>query len=200
MTPSLRQLAWIITRDVNRTVGGGIASMELLRRSFDARGWVDAPTHALLVAVSRLTPGTNILAYCAAVGWRLCGGRGALAGVAAASVPGALIVYALAAMLVRLDRYPIVRVILSIGMLVAAALVLSSAWALLKPYVRSERWQRALIIVSLASVLYLIGWTPVRVLLVSAVAGTLLPVPGGKPADHRVGPSGPSAPPSLELQ
>jgi hypothetical protein len=85
MRPSVRQLAWVIARDVNRTVGGGMASMELLRRSFDARKWVDAPTHGLFVAVSRLTPGTTILAYCAAVGWRLQGWPGTLAAVAAAS-------------------------------------------------------------------------------------------------------------------
>jgi chromate transporter len=176
MTSSLRQLTWIVTRDVNRTVGGGMASMELLRRSFEARRWVDTPTHALLVAVSRLTPGTNILAYCAAVGWRLHGWPGTLAALGAASIPGSLIVFALAATLVRLDRYPVVRVVLSVGMLVAGALVLSSAWNLLKPYLRSDRWRRALVIVAIAGALYLIGWTPVRVLLVSAIAGALLPV------------------------
>ena len=82
--PSSRQLAWIIARDVNRTVGGGMASMELLRRSFETRKWVDASTHGLFVAVSRLTPGTNILAYCAAAGWRLQGWQGTLAELAAA--------------------------------------------------------------------------------------------------------------------
>jgi chromate transporter len=84
---------------------------------------VDAPTHGLFVAVSRLTPGTNILAYCAAAGWRLKGWPGSLAALGAASIPGALIVFALAATLVRLDRYPVIRIALSVGMLVAAALV-----------------------------------------------------------------------------
>src|SRR6186713_2717798 len=122
MMPSLRQLAWIITRDVNRTVGGGMASMELLRRSFESRNWVDAPTHGLFVAVSRLTPGTNILAYCAAVGWRLQGWPGTMAALAAASIPASLVIFGLAATLVRLDRYPAVRVALSVGMFVAAVL------------------------------------------------------------------------------
>jgi chromate transporter len=173
--PSSRQLAWIIARDVNRTVGGGMASMELLRRSFEARTWVDAPTHALFVAVSRLTPGTNILAYCAAAGWRLRGWRGTLAALAAASIPGSLIIFVLAATLVRLDRVPIIRLTLSIGMLAAAVLVLSSAWNLLKPYLRSGRWRMALVISALAGALYSAGWTPVRILLACALAGALLP-------------------------
>jgi len=173
--PSSRQLAWIIARDVNRTVGGGMASMELLRRSFESRKWVDASTHALFVAVSRLTPGTNILAYCAAAGWRLQGWRGTWAALAAASIPGSLIVFVLAATLVRLDRFPIIRLTLSIGMLVAAALVLSSAWNLFKPYLRSGRWRLVLVISAIAGGLYLAGWTPVRILLVCALAGALLP-------------------------
>lgn len=194
MIPSVRQLAWLITRDVNRTVGGGMASMELLRRSFETRKWVDAPTHALFVAVSRLTPGTNILAYCAAVGWRLQRWPGTLAALAAASVPGALIVSTLAATLVRLDRYPAIRIALSVGMLLAAALVFSSAWHLLRPYLRSSRWPVALLIASLAIGLYLVGWTPVRVLLVCAVAGGLLPArtPSARPetASDRLPPAG----------
>ena len=177
MRPTLRQLTWVIARDVNRTVGGGMAAMELLRRTFETRGWVDAPAHGLFVAVSRLTPGTNILAYCAAVGWRLHGWRGTLAAIAAASIPASIIVFALAATLVRLDRYAAVRVALSVGMLLAAMLVLSSAWSLVKPYLRSGKWPRTLFIITIATSLYLVGLTPVRVLLISALVGALLPQP-----------------------
>ena len=159
MNAPLRQLTWIFTRDVTFTFGGGNASMELLRRSLQSRGWIDAPTHALLMAVSRLTPGTSILAYCAAGGWLLNGWRGTL------------------------DRFAIVRGLLSIGMLAAAWLVLASAWVLLKPYSTPARWRRALVIVVIAAALYLIGWTPVRVLLVSAITGALLPATGGR-LDH----------------
>lgn len=175
MTPSARQLAWIVARDVNRTVGGGMAAMELLRRSFESRRWVDAPTHGLFVAVSRLTPGTNILAYCAAVGWRLRGWRGTLAALAGASVPASLVIFGLAATLVRLDRYPAVRVALSAGMFIAAALVLSSAWNLLKPYARAGRARFALMISAAAGMLYALDLTPVRILLICAVVGALMP-------------------------
>src|SRR3712207_1429675 len=111
--PSLLQLAWAVARDVNRTVGGGMASTELLRRSFTTNGWLDVRTHGVLLAVSRLTPGTNILAYCVAVGWRAHGWRGSAAALAAASVPSALLIYALTAMVARLDRYAPVRLLLA---------------------------------------------------------------------------------------
>ena len=68
--PSLRDPAagwW--SRDVNRTVGGGMAAIELLRRSLTRRAGSTSGEHGVLVAVSRFTPGTNVLAYCAALGW-----------------------------------------------------------------------------------------------------------------------------------
>jgi chromate transporter len=148
-----------------------------MRRSFEARGWVDESLNGLFVAVSRLTPGTNVLAYCAAVGWQLHGWRGTVAGVAAASIPGSLIIFALTAAVVRLDEYPMVRAALSVGMLIAAALVLSSARNLLKPYLRAGKWPRAVFVSGVAISLYLVGLTPVRVLLISALVGALLPNP-----------------------
>lgn len=191
MTPTLRALTWVIARDVNRTVGGGMTSMELMRRSFDARRWVDATTHGLFVAVSRLTPGTNVLAYCAAVGWRLHGWRGAIAAIAAASIPASLVAFALMATLGRLDRYPAVRVALSLGMILAAMLVFSSAWSLLKPYLRAGSRLRTVFVVAVATSLYLVGLTPVRVLLVAALVSAALPTRrvDGREADGAEGPS-----------
>jgi chromate transporter len=165
-----------VALDVNRTVGGGYASMELLRRRFTAHGWLDAASHALLLAASRFTPGTNILAYCALLGWRSHRTTGALAALSAASVPSSIVIAALAATLVRVDQYRAVQVVLAIGILVASVLVLSSAWTLLRPYLKAVFWRETLIvaIVSIASIA--LGATPVRTLLVAAVAGLLLPV------------------------
>ena len=138
MTPSLRELAVAVGLDVNRTVGGGHASIELLRRRSSSRGWLDASAHGLLIAVSRLTPGTNVLAYCVLLGWRFHRTAGAAAALAAASVPGSLVVFGLTVTLVRVDRYPAVQAVLAIGILAAAVLVLASAWNLIRPYIASE--------------------------------------------------------------
>ena len=171
---SLGQLAWIVARDVNRTVGGGYAVMELLRRSFAARGWMTATTHGVIVAVSRLTPGTNMLAYCAAAGWRLRGWRGGLIALAAASVPSSIIIFAMSAALVRLIGYRAVQAALAVGMLVACVLVFSAAWTLLAPYLRGRMRVRVVAMLAFALALYAAGMTPVRILLVAAVAGLLV--------------------------
>ena len=174
--PSLRQLAAAVAFDVNRTVGGGHASIELLRRTFTSRRWLDAETHGLIIAVSRLTPGTNILAYCVTLGWRSHGWPGALAALIAASVPASLIVFALTATLAQIDRYAVVRGLLALGVLVAGALVLASAWALIRPYLDKSTRMRALIIAGVAAGLIALDATPVRVLLIAALIGCLLPM------------------------
>src|SRR5687768_7787198 len=125
LNPSLVQIFWLVFLDSNRTLGGGLAAMELLRRRGIARGWLDEADNALLVAASRLTPGTNLLAYCVGLGWKLRRAAGALAALAAASIPGAVVITAISAALVRVDDYPIVRALLAAGTMIAAVLVLS---------------------------------------------------------------------------
>ena len=78
--PSLPTMGWQMVKDANRTLGGGMPAIEVMRRSFTRRGWLDDTGHGLLVAVSRFTPGTNLLAYCA--GW---GGHRRIGGMAVAA-------------------------------------------------------------------------------------------------------------------
>jgi chromate transporter len=170
----LRQLTWAVARDVNRTLGGGLAAMEVLRRTFIANGALDEAGHGGLVAVSRFTPGTNILAYCVCLGWYLHRWAGAAAALAAASVPASMMTFALTAALVRIDQHPIVRMALAAGIVVATLLVFSSAWYLLQPHLRRPGLRFTVIIVIVSGALLALGVTPVRILLVSAVAGAAL--------------------------
>ena len=171
---SLRELTWIVARDVNRTLGGGLASMELLRRTFIANGSIDDAGNAGLVAVSRLTPGTNILAYAVGLGWMLHRWAGALVSLVAASLPASVVICVLIAALVRIQDYPVVRILLAIGVLVATLLVLASAGSLLRPYARGSAWVRSAIIAAVATALVLADMTPVRILLLSAALGAAI--------------------------
>ena len=174
--PTLRELVGAVAFEANRTVGGGLVSIELLRRRFAARGWMDATLHALFIAVSRFTPGTVVLAYCVSLGYRFHGWRGALLALTVASVPASLIVFSLSVTLARIDRYAAVRALLAAGILVASVLVLASAWHLIRPYL-DRRWRvRAAVIVAASIALVVAGATPVRVLILAAVVSCLLPV------------------------
>ena len=173
--PTLRQLATAVTLDVNRTLGGGHPAIELLRRRFMGRQWLDAASHALFIAVSRVTPGTNVLAYCVTLGWWSHGWPGALLALAGGSIPASLTVFVLAVTLAEIDRYAVVRVLLAFGILAAGTLVLWSAWILLKPYLTASRL-RIVVIASVVAGLMALGATPVRVLFVAAVVSAALPV------------------------
>jgi len=181
--PSLRELVSIVAYEANRTVGGGLVSIELLRRRFTARGWIDAVAHGVFIAISRFTPGTVVLAYVVMLGWRFHRWRGALLALAVASIPASIIVFVLAVTLAQIDRYAAIRALLAVGILVASVLVLASAWHLLRPYIAPEgrlRERRTLVrvfvITGIAIALVAIGATPVRVLLAAAVVSSALPV------------------------
>jgi chromate transporter len=173
---TLGTLGWLVFYDVNRTLGG-LASMELLRRSLGARGWMTDEGHALFVAISRLTPGTNILAYCVALGWQFAHWRGALVSLAAASIPASMLIALLSATLTHIDQLPVVRAIIAIALIVATLLVLATAWNLLRPYIKGTNAVRAGIIAAIVIVLVLMKVTPVRILLVAAAFGVAMASP-----------------------
>ena len=181
---TVTQFAWLVARDVSRTLGGGLAAMELLRRTFLARGLLDEGGNAGLVAVSRLTPGTVVLAYCVGLGWSLFRWTGALAALVAASAPTSLVIVVLTVALVRVDEVPAVQMLLAIGVGVATALVFSSAWFLLRPYLGRSRLLPTGVVVLLSVALLSIGVTPVRILLLSGVAGALVG-PWGRSGETR---------------
>lgn len=166
-------LAWLVTRDANKTIGSGMASIELLRRTLERRGWIDDGEHGVLNAVARLTPGTNVLAYLAALGWSLRGAPGAAVAVICGSVPGSVVVALLTGTAASIDRWLVVRAVLAVATLVAAVLVLVNAWSLVRPYARGGRMAWTLASMALAAVLYALGATPVRVILALAVWGAL---------------------------
>jgi chromate transport protein ChrA len=88
----------------------------------------------------------------------------------------------LTAALVRVHEYPVVQVLLAVGVLVATVLVFSSAGSLLRPYVRRAVVVRSAIVAIAAAALLLADVTPVRILLLSAALGAAV---GGtsEPAD-----------------
>jgi chromate transporter len=178
---SLSELAWQVFYDVNRTLGG-VAAMELLRRSLGARGWMNGEGHALFVAISRLTPGTNILAYCVALGWHLLRWPGALVALAAASIPASVIIALLSTTLARVDEQPIIQIVIAIALIVAAILVLLTAWNLLRPYLEGANAVRTGVISAVVIALVLMRVTPIRILLVAAVLGVVMASPAAPPA------------------
>jgi chromate transporter len=173
--PSLAQLALLMARDANRVPGGGTATSEVLRRALTRRHWIDERDHARLYGVSRLTPGTNLLAYCTAVGWRTRGSAGALVSWLAASVPCSVMAVVVTVGYEWLAAAPAFDVALTMALVVAILLLGASAWHLARPLVTRAHLSRVCATTVLVLGLTAAGTGPVPVLLASAAAGALWP-------------------------
>ena len=62
--------------------GGGDPTIAILQREFYKREWLSPEKFGIAFGLARLTPGTNMLAFCAAAGWYLRALPGALVGAA----------------------------------------------------------------------------------------------------------------------
>jgi chromate transporter len=73
----LAQIASVFTRYANLTLGGGSATTAVIHREIvDKRQWVSNDKFTLSFALARLTPGTNLLAFCTATDGNSDGYRG----------------------------------------------------------------------------------------------------------------------------
>ena len=90
--PTLRKLTGIFLRIGNTTFGGGMPTMAALQRDLvDQREWLSPEDYALAFSLARVTPGTNVIAFCAAVGAQILGFWGAVAGALSETVPSAIL-------------------------------------------------------------------------------------------------------------
>ena len=81
--PQLTAVTRLFLRVGVTVFGGGDPTIAILQREFYRRDWLNPERFAIAFGLARLTPGTNVLAFCAAAGWYLLGLGGALAAVLA---------------------------------------------------------------------------------------------------------------------
>jgi chromate transporter len=176
---TLYRLVILYARLAAITFGGGNPTMAAMHTEMVvARRWLTPEQYAVSYALARITPGTNMLAFCAGTAWELLGWPGAIAGVLAASVPSALVV------LLLTEGYDAVH---SNGMAMAAVagtlaaatgMMGTAAWELLAPYLDRKRWLHAIVFAGSSLVLSLVfDMPPVEVLGLAALAGIFWRIP-----------------------
>lgn len=155
------------------TLGGGQPTMaELSKRLMTERGDLPESDFGLLFGISRITPGTNVLAFVAAAGDRLRGWPGAVVAVLAASVPSAVIVVVLTVFFDTWGGNRWVAAALGGAMAGVIALVLESTWQFLKP---NWRWPPGMAIAVFACLAAYFNWvSPLWILLGAGAVGALL--------------------------
>lgn len=180
--PALKNLAWVFARYANFTLGGGSATTATLHRQIvEKRLWLPKDRFLLCFALGRLTPGTNVLAFCTGVGWVLRGMAGAVTTLFAASIPCTIMVTVLTALFSYWQDNRFAQSAIHGAIAAAVAITVKTCWTIAKPYYKGQARLRVVLVALAAFLLYAgAGIPPIEVLLLAAAIGALLPV--GEPA------------------
>jgi chromate transporter len=172
---SLKRLLLLSLRVGNSTFGGGEPTMAVFQRELvSRRGWLSPEQYGLAYGLARVTPGTNVLAFCAAAGWQVLKWPGALAVVLAVTVPSAGLVVLLTATYRELKTNPFVMGAISGTVAAAVGMMAAAAWLLIRPQLRPSGWLRTLSLVAGCVILSLaFSMPPVQVLALAGLAGFL---------------------------
>jgi chromate transporter len=168
--PSLAALARLYLKIGNTTFGGGDPTMAMLQRELIGREWITPEDFALAYSLARVTPGTNVLAFCAATGARILGLAGAFTAVLTVTLPSAILAVLLTRGFESWRGHPWATAAIGGTVAAVSGMMWASVWSLVKPYL-------GLRVVLFTGGAFLAAWkfhvTPVPVILVAAVAGYL---------------------------
>jgi chromate transporter len=138
-SPPIGKLAWIVARTGLGTFGSGNTTSVILARQLEDRGWFGPAQFDLCFTMARAVPGTNLIAYLAAVGWSLRGWLGAAVAVAALSVPASTVVVLLTLAYQAWHTHPLGKPAIEAAMASIVGVMGAGAWWLVRPRARSLR-------------------------------------------------------------
>lgn len=175
--PALTEIASAFARYANFTLGGGSATVAVLHRELlEKRRWISNDSFALCFSLARLTPGTNLLAFCTGVGWLLRGASGAVLALLAASIPCTVIVVVATGLFSHWQDNHWAHAGIHGAIAAAVAITVKTCWTIAHPHVRKGTRLRVALIAAAAFLLYVWGSVPaIQVLILAAVVGALLP-------------------------
>lgn len=174
--PTLRQLAGVFLRVGNTTFGGGVPTIAALQRELvEQRDWLSQEDYALAFSLARVTPGTNVIAFCAATGARILGLRGALVATLSETGPSAVLA------LLMTQGYETWRgnswVMAGVAGTIAAVagMMWASVWSILKPHLkdRGSAFRGLVITLGAFAAVRILGLSPVSVIGLAALVGLL---------------------------
>jgi chromate transporter len=157
----------------NTTFGGGDPTMAVLQRELaERRGWLSKEQFGIAYSLARITPGTNILAFCAGTAYLLHGWLAAFLSVLAASAPAGVLIVWLTIAFEASDRLLITKAAVGAVLAAVTGMMCSSAWLLARPGFTHAKWPRVLVLAG--GTILLREWlqlTPVQIILIAGIAG-----------------------------
>ncbi len=174
--PSLQQLANVFFRIGNTTFGGGLLTMTVLGRELvQRRRWIGESDYELAFAIARVTPGTSIIAFCAATGWLILGWAGAIVAALALTAPSAVLAVLLLRLLDSGASHPLVMGILTATVAAVAGMMGGIVLVIVRPF--SKGLPAILQIVIIGGGAFVASWkfniTPLPILAAATLASLL---------------------------
>jgi len=170
--PRLLETARLFFRIGATAFGGGDPTIAILQREFYRRGWLSPDQFAIAFGLARLTPGTNVLAFCAAAGWYLMGGLGAITAVLGVTIPSSVLVIWLTRAWELGVNHPEARAIFGAMIAAAVGTMIGAAAVLVLRQCSKRSWLPPVLIASGAFVLFRVaGLSPLQIIGIAAVTG-----------------------------
>ncbi len=150
--------------------------MAALQREFVEReNWLAPEDYALAFSLARVTPGTNIIAFCAATGAQILGMWGALAGVFSETLPSAALAVLMTQGYESWRTNPVVMAGVAATIAAVVGMMWSAVWGLVAPH-----WggmQRSIRTVTITGGAFLAFWklgmSPLPIIGIAALVGVL---------------------------
>ena len=156
--------------------GGGDPTIAILQREFYRRDWLSPEKFAIAFGLARLTPGTNVLAFCAAAGWYILGIAGALTAVLAITIPASVLVVWLTRAYDLTVHNGLAQSIANAMLAAAVGTMIGAALLLVRSQSTNGRWLRPVAVATGAFLLAsLARLTPLQVIAVAASVGFFWP-------------------------
>jgi len=175
-SPTLATLAVVFARYANTTFGGGSATIAVLKEQVVVkRGWINETEFDLNYALSRLTPGTNLLAFCTAAGWTTRRWLGAIVALIASSLPCSVMTLVMSVFYEQLHRSAVFQAALRGALAAAVAIMISTAWVFAEPHVKAAPWKALVVVPSTIALALGVHLSPVKILLLAGAAGVAWP-------------------------
>lgn len=137
--------------------------------------WITDEDYELAFALARVTPGTSIIAFCAAAGWLVLGWIGALVAVFALTAPTAVLAVLLLQGIDSGAGHPLIMGIVGATVAAVAGMMWAIVWIIVRPYAKG--FVPILRSVIIAGGAFLASWkfniTPVPVLAAATIASLL---------------------------
>lgn len=178
--PSFRRFLLLFLRAGNLTFGGGDPTMAVLQQELVAgRRWIAPERFTVIYGLARVTPGTNILAFCCGIGRELFRWRGAIAAIAAVSAPCAFVVVWFTIGYDLWKSNPWARAAIEATLAAAAGMMIGGAIRFIMPHFRRPPKQvarliRAVVVTALSIWLSAgLKLSPIQIIALAVAAGLI---------------------------